>query len=371
MVPKSKDVMKLVLIGENGSVHIQKWILGITESKDIDLHVISFDRGLQFPDVTYHFLKPLTKTKLDFFLRVFKVKRIIKNINPDLVHAHYATSYGFWAAYSGFHPFIITGWGADIFDSPSNPFMRFILKYSFRKADAITVLSAVTRIELKKLCSKPVKLVPFGVPTDKYISRLEKKKDSFIRIGTIRTLSEKYGVEYLIRAFSDIHADFPLAKLEIVGDGPQRTMLKNLCEELNIHHKVTFHGYVNQHSEPEKYMQLLQSFDVFAILSVLDSETFGVAAVEAAACSIPVVATRVGGLPEVVEDGITGFLVPPANIEKTTEALIRLLKSEELRSKMGSNGRNKVLIQYDWKNNLKSMIDLYRSLIKHNLIKDV
>jgi glycosyltransferase involved in cell wall biosynthesis len=118
-------------------------------------------------------------------------------------------------------------------------------------------------------------------------------------------------------------------------------------------------------------MQLLQSFDVFAILSILDSETFGVAAVEAAACSIPVVATRVGGLPEVVEDGITGLLVPPADIEKTADALISLIKSEELRSKMGSNGRNKVLIQYDWKNNLKSMIDLYRSLSKHHLLNDV
>jgi glycosyltransferase involved in cell wall biosynthesis len=371
MVPKSKHVMKLVLIGENGSVHIQKWILGISESKDIDVHVISFERGLRFPGVTYHFIKPLTKTKLDFFLRVFRVRRIIKKINPDLVHAHYATSYGFWGAWSGFHPFIITGWGADIFDSPANPLMRLILKYSFSKADAITVLSEVTRTELKKLSSKAVKLVPFGVPTDRYTSGLEKKQDEFIRIGSIRTLSEKYGVEYLIRAFSQIHIDFPLARLEIVGDGPQRIMLKNLCEELKIHHKVTFHGYVNQHSEPEKYMQLLQSFDVFAILSILDSETFGVAAVEAAACSIPVVATRVGGLPEVVEDGITGLLVPPADIEKTADALISLIKSEELRSKMGSNGRNKVLIQYDWKNNLKSMIDLYRSLSKHHLLNDV
>jgi glycosyltransferase involved in cell wall biosynthesis len=362
--------MKLVLLGENGSVHIQKWILGISESKDIDIHVISFERGIRFPGVSYHFIQPITKTRFDFFLSVFKVKKIIKRINPDLVHAHYATSYGFWAAFAGFHPCIITGWGADIFDSPSNPIMRLILKYTFRRADAITVLSEVTRKELKKLSSKPVKLVPFGVPTDRYSPLLENKKDEFIRIGTIRTLSEKYGIEYLIQAFYQIHEIFPFARLEIVGDGPQRDKLINLCKELKIHQKVTFHGYVNQHSEPEKYMQLLQSFDIFTILSVLDSETFGVAAVEAASCGIPVVATKVGGLPEVVEDGITGILVPPANVEKTAEALKNLLGNEELRTSMGVNGRIKVLKQYDWKNNLKSMTDLYRNLSENSLSKN-
>lgn len=367
MVPKTKPVMKLVLLGENGSVHIQKWILGISESKDIDVHVISFERGLRVPGVSYHFIQPFTKTRLDFFLYAFKVKRIIKKINPDLVHAHYATSYGFWAAFSGFHPCIITGWGADIFDSPSNPLMRLILKYSLGKADAITVLSEVTRKEIKKLSSKPVKLVPFGVPTDRYIPSLEKNGDEFIRIGTIRTLSEKYGIEYLIRAFSEIHTLFPLARLEIVGDGPQRDMLKQLCTKLEINEKVTFHGYINQHSEPEKYMQLLQSFDIFTILSILDSETFGVAAVEASACGIPVIATNVGGLPEVVEDGITGLLVPPANKEKTAEALKKLLENEELRNRLGKNGRIKVLNQYDWKNNFKSMTDLYRNLWKQSL----
>ena len=184
--------MKLVLIGENGSVHIQKWILGIAQSADIELHVIS-----------YHFIQPLTKTKLDFFLNVFKVKNIIRKIKPDLVHAHYATSYGFWAAFSGFHPCIITGWGADIFDSPANPIMRFILKYSFGTADAITVLSEITRKELNKLTSKPVSLVPFGVPTDRYSPLSKSKDDKYIRIGTIRTLSAKYGIEYLIKAFSE------------------------------------------------------------------------------------------------------------------------------------------------------------------------
>lgn len=358
--------MKLVLIGENGSVHIQKWILGIAQSEDIDLHVISYKRGIEVPGVHYHFIQPLTKTKLDFFLNVFKVKNIIRKINPDLVHAHYATSYGFWAAFSGFHPCIITGWGADIFDSPSNPIMRFILKYSFAKADAITVLSEITRKELNKLTSKPVSLVPFGVPTDRYCPHAKSKEDKYIRIGTIRTLSAKYGIEYLIKAFSEIHQNHPWARLEIVGDGPQKHMLEQLCMEFGILNKVTFHGYVNQHSEPEKYMRLLQNMDIFTILSVLDSETFGVAAVEAAACGIPVVATKVGGLPEVVEDGVTGLLVAPANSRETAEALSKLLNNESMRLEMGIQGRKKVLNQYDWSNNLKSMIDIYRNLVLSN-----
>jgi glycosyltransferase involved in cell wall biosynthesis len=110
-------------------------------------------------------------------------------------------------------------------------------------------------------------------------------------------------------------------------------------------------------------MRLLQSMDIFTILSVLDSETFGVAAVEAAACGIPVVATKVGGLPEVVEDGVTGLLVAPANSRETAEALSKLLDNESLRLEMGTQGRKKVLNQYDWSNNLKSMIAIYRNLV--------
>lgn len=356
-----QEPMKIVILGDNKSVHIQKWIKKIAEDTSIELHVLSFDHGVKFPEVHYHPLRKITGTKLDYLLNVFRTKRYIKQIKPAVVHAHYATSYGFLGAFSGFHPYLITGWGADIFDSPNNKWMKKLLVYSFKKADAITVLSKITQTEMKKLSDKKVHLIPFGVDTKAFVPNLNKNNE-IIRIGSIRTLSEKYGVRYLIEAFAELCKKHQHIQLDLVGDGPLRQSLEELAVNLGIADRVIFHGYVNQNDDFKHYISLLANFDIFAILSILDSETFGVAAVEASACGIPVVASNVGGLPEVIDDGETGVLVPPKDVHAIIAALDRLIEQEDLRKKLGENGRKKVEQVYNWDHNAQQMIDLYRSL---------
>ncbi len=357
------NMIKVVILGENGSVHIQKWIQALALHKILELHVISFDRGVKYPEVKYYPLKIFFNNKIDYLLNVKRVNKYIKEIKPMLVHSHYATSYGYLGMKSNFHPFLVTGWGADIFDSPKEAIMRQLLIRIFKKADAITVLSRITLKEMKKLSPKPVELIPFGVDISKF-RNIKSKNDNIIRIGTIRTLSEKYGVEYLIRAFAMLSHKYTNIRLEIVGDGPLKPKLISLANELKISDKVTFHGYVNQNADFDKYIQILSNLDIFAILSILDSETFGVAAVEASACSIPVVATHVGGLPEVIENNVTGLLVKPCDAEDTAQALEKLIKDENLRMQMGSNGRKKVENEYDWDKNVNKMISIYQQLTK-------
>ncbi|PJC62102.1 MAG: glycosyltransferase family 4 protein [Flavobacteriales bacterium CG_4_9_14_0_2_um_filter_32_27] len=359
--------MKIVILGDNVSVHIQKWINAIAQYKSIELHIVSFEGGAKFENVIYHNLKRFTNTKLDYFLNAFNVKSLIKSIQPNIIHSHYATSYGFLGAFSGFHPFIITGWGADIFDSPKSLLMKILLKYSFRKADKITVLTEVTRKEIKHLTNKPVSLIPFGVDLDKFKYSPENQEKEIIRIGTIRTLSEKYGIEYLIRAFANLYHEFPHLHLDIVGDGPLMSFLKNLTIELGVADRIIFHGYVNQNTDFDKYIELFNSFEIFTILSILDSETFGVAAVEASACGKPVIATNVGGLPEVIDDGITGLIVAPKNVAEITQAIKKLVISKTLRTQLGQNGRKKVEEKYNWETNVKNMIHIYEQLTKKDI----
>lgn len=354
--------MRLILLGENGSVHIQKWIRALADTGRIELHVVTFPRGVEFAGVHYHYLKKITGTKFDYLLNIPVLRRYIREIQPDLVHAHYATSYGYLAARSGFHPLMITGWGADIFDSPKQFLMRRMLMFSFRKADALSVLSEVTQREMRKYTEKRVHLIPFGVNTSR-LDVSDRKNRETVSIGTVRTLTEKYGVEYLVRAIAKIYPDRTNIRLSIVGDGPLRKMLEELTRELGIDHITTFHGYVNQNTDFPRYKKLLDEMDIFSILSVIDSETFGVASVEASACGLPVVAANVGGLPEVVIDGKTGILVPPRDVEKTAEALLRLIDHPEERDRMGKDGRAYVLERYDWERNVLQMTDVYESLI--------
>jgi glycosyltransferase involved in cell wall biosynthesis len=362
---KQRISMKICLLGFNGSIHIQKWVIALSNYPDIDLHIITPKVGNQFDGVTYHHLKDFTGTRFDFILNILLVRKLIIKIKPDLVHAHYATRYGLLGALLNFHPYVITGWGADIFDRPKHPILKFILKYSLTKADAITVLSKITLNEIKKLTNKTVQIIPFGVDTLKFSrpTDFNNHDDSIFRIGTIRTLDYKYGVDYLVRAFGILSQKYQNMRLDIVGDGEDRENLENLVTDLNIADKVVFHGYVSQTTDFNKYIYMLNQFDVFCILSVLDSETFGVAAVEASACSLPVVATNVGGLPEVIEDNVTGIIVPIRSPEKTAEAIEKIYLDRHLRILLGSNGRRKVESVYNWEQNVEQMVALYKSLL--------
>lgn len=312
--------MKVCYLGDNGSVHNQKWIQALSAQKGIELHVICFDKGVKYEGVKYYFLKKFANNKADYLLNIFKLKRLLKQIKPDVLHAQYATSYGFMGAVSGFHPLIVTGWGADIFDSPGNLIMQKVVEYSLRSADAISVLSHVTLKEIGHYTDKEVSLIPFGVDISKFSPKPVSSPTNIIRIGTIRTLSEKYGVTYLIEAFAMVSRKYDHVFLDIVGDGELRAVLEQQVFDLGISDRVKFHGYLNQQIDFKKYYSILSGLDIFAILSILDSETFGVAAVEAEACGIPVVASNVGGLPEVVIDGETGLIVPPRDSKATADA---------------------------------------------------
>lgn len=354
-------MIKLVLLGENLSVHVQKWIKGLKDHGGIEIHVISFRRGIEVSGVQYHWIKRYTKTKLDYFLNVFKVRKYILDLSPDIVHAHHSTSHGFLAAMSNFNPIMITGWGSDILDSPKNPVLRRMLTKSFEKAAAITVLSHFTKEAIRTLTPKDVKVIPFGVDISKFSPPTNKNLP--IKIGTIRTLSEKYGVEYLIRSFAIVAKKHKDVQLEIVGNGPQFHFLRKLSVDLGVGDKVLFHGFVNQNKEPTKYLGILKDLDVFTMLSVMDSETFGVAGVEAMSCGIPVVASNIGGLAEVVGD--TGLIVPPRDIEATANALDQLISNKEFRLEKSEKARKKVLDLYDWKKNVESMVSLYQAVIKN------
>ncbi len=137
-------------------------------------------------------------------------------------------------------------------------------------------------------------------------------------------------VPTLVRAFGLLHAEFPRASLEIAGDGPQRENILELVDQLELRDCVGFLGWAAE------FPATLAKWDIFVIPS--REEAFGVAAIEAMAAGLPVVASNVGGLPEIVQDGETGWLVPPGDPQELAGQLRRLLLHPEERWRMGSQG---------------------------------
>ncbi len=133
-------------------------------------------------------------------------------------------------------------------------------------------------------------------------------------------------------------------RLLIVGDGPQSAELEALAHQLSIAQRTQFAGAV-AHAEVPAWLNRL---DIYAAPSRLDSESFGVAVIEASACALPVVVSDAGGLPEVVQDGETGLVVPRDDVPALQAALKRLVLDAALRQELGRRGRAHVAREYEW-----------------------
>lgn len=369
--------MKLLFLADPNSPHIIKWAKSLSQ---LDINIIIFGLGkLEVKDyegIPNIEVKTLNESvirdegsisKLRYLRALPQIKKIIKDFHPDIVHAHYATSYGFLGALSGFHPFILSVWGSDVFSFPHiSSLHKILLSYNLKKADKILSTSHIMAKETKLYTDKAIEVIPFGVDTEQFkpmnVESFFDKDD--IVIGTVKTLEEKYGIDYLIQAFkilSDKYPRLPL-KLLIVGGGSLEKKLKNLADELLIGSKTIFTGKV-PFSDVPKYHNMLSVF-----VSVSNSESFGVAVLEAMACGKPVIVSNVGGLPEIVENGKTGFIVPPRDPQKIAEAIEKLILNKELMAEMGRAGRNRVKKFYEWKSCVEQMCNIYAQIQNNKVI---
>ncbi len=307
------------------------------------------------------FCRPIG-TKLDYFVNIWRIKKLVKELQPDILHAHYATSYGFLGALSNYHPYIVSTWGMDVLGFPETSSLhRRLLIWNLAKADAVCATSrqlGKATVSYLKDGKKSI-ITPFGIDLSVFKPVEQDKKDS-LTIGIVKSLEPKYGIEFLIRAFAKIKDVRPNLHLLIVGSGFLRKELENLVIRLEIAKQTQFAGRVPHPQVP----RWLNQIDIFVNPSVHESETFGVAVLEASACELPVITSNIGGLPEVVRDGVTGFLTPPKDVDALAEKLEALIKDAGLRQKMGKAGREFVKKHYDWNENAKIMENLYDSLVK-------
>lgn len=360
--------MKILLLSDLNSIHTKKWVSALSDN-GINLCVFGFsapedDFYAKLINTEIHFAaerqigKSSSFSKLSY-LNYFKtLKKVYKSFKPDLVHAHYASSYGLLGSFLRHKPFLISMWGTEIFDFPkSNKLNRFILKRNLKRADHLFSTSHAMAKEAELYTSKEIHIIPFGVNLDQF-TPVKKHSSNEVVIGIVKTLEPNYGIRFLIDAFKQLTLDLPAQKMKLIiaGSGSEENALKEQVKSLNIESLVDFRGYIKN----EMVAACFNEMDI-AVVSSLE-ESFGVSAVEAAACEIPVVATRVGGLPEVVLDNITGLLCEPANVNDLKSKLEYLVLNPDLREKFGKDGRTFVLSKYDWQRNVQEMIKHYNSI---------
>ena len=365
--------MRILLLSSPGSVHTVKWANSLVErgAEVAIFGLSSYDpnlynkkvkiKGIVISDILGHKgFGSISKLK---YLKVLPgVKKFIREFKPDILHAHLISSYGLIGVLSGFHPLILSVWGGDVFLFPRKSVIhKSLIKYLLYKADKILSTSYYMAKETQKYTTKFIEVTPFGVDLDifhPFESQSLFDKKSLV-IGTIKGLEVYYGIEYLLEAFKIVRDRNPFLslKLLIVGGGSQEQKYKEMARTLKIDNDTLFTGYISYAEVPDYHNKI----NIFVAISVF--ETFGVAVVEAQASGKPVVVSNTGGLPEVVNKDVTGFIVPPADPVKAAESIEKLVLSENLRKQMGNEGRNFVGINYDWNKNVDQIIKIYTNLL--------
>jgi colanic acid/amylovoran biosynthesis glycosyltransferase len=288
----------------------------------------------------------------------------------DLVHAHFGTAGIFALRYSEKFdlPLVVTFHG---FDVPllSNA-QRFLPKrwgYAWLGPRLLRrmTLGLCASTELKELLQEEgvpecrLRLHRLGINLEAFAPTADRDDTAGVRVIMIGRMVAKKGFAYGIRAFARQAGAHSEARLTLVGDGELESSLRELVSSLGVEHQVEFAGVL----PPQEVSTRLRSSDVLLAPSVVakngDRESGVIVVKEASACGVVPVGTYHGGIPEVIDDGVTGYLVPERNVDALSERLGRLMSGRSLRAQMAAAGRAKMEREYDNRQRVAALADLY------------
>jgi L-malate glycosyltransferase len=315
------------------------------------VHVLSSEMPVRLgdyqPGLSFHRVEtpsyPLFREPHYLLSLANKIVNVSREERLDIVHAHYAIPHataGYLArqvlAQTGGEdvPRVVTTLhGTDITLLGNDPSYSEIVAFSIEQSDGVTTVSESLKADTyrKLRVSRDIRVIPNFLDCSAYrrrdVSALRAElapegQKIIIHVSNFRPVKR---VATVIEVFARVRHHVP-AKLLMVGDGPDLAEATRLARSLDVADDVEFLG------EQEHVVQLLSAADVFLLPSL--QESFGLASLEALACGVPVVASRIGGIPEVVEEGVTGFLHPPDDLEGMAGSTLRLVTDGVLHARL-------------------------------------
>lgn len=255
-----------------GDPFTAKWVN--SQVKDgHDVHLIMLQPAEEELRGVTTYILPFKKP-VGYYLNGIYLRKLLREISPDLLHVHYASGNGTLGRLSGFHPSVLSVWGSDVMVVPEkSSIMRRIVKKNVLYYDWVCSTSRVMAKSVRQLCPglKDLTLTPIGVDTDRFTPAIEPKRgNEDIVVGTVKTLHPIYGIDILIRAFAKAREQLLVRmpevgcrlKLLIVGGGPQHSDLESLAEKLGLVNIVEFTGQIPHTEVPE----VLNRIDVFVYI---------------------------------------------------------------------------------------------------------
>ncbi len=317
---------------------------------------------------------PLNIMSKNFILTILRISKELRKIGADIFHTH-----GFFCNVIGRIAGKISGIPAVVSTVHCEPdstlsydkslkakviqiIRNFADRFTSQYADMIIAVAERVKEKLVKIGipSEKIIVIRNGIPI-KPVQTLQTKKElGKVVVGTLGRLEPVKGFDYFIEAAALIKNSELGQRVNfvIVGDGSLRKHLEDKVATLGLKDCFKFTGY------QEDTISEVGKMDIFVASSL--SDTTNLALLEAMAVQKPVVATEVGGIPEAVVDGVTGYLIPPADPQALAEKIIHLVKEPNLRERMGKKGRERVEKNFDSQQMLEKYLRLYSSLVPEN-----
>lgn len=365
--------LRIVFLANGRSVHTMRWVRYFAD-RGYDVHLITFRakpiRGVKIHELRYF-------GKLAYPLRIWKLRRAVEKVDPDILHAHYISHYGFYAALTGFHPLILSAWGSDIsVDPEKSRIRRFFVTFALKRADLVHTDDNVGKKRLIELgCdAKKVFVQHEGVDTIFFSSNarsqsLRKKLgvDKTYSVICARWWKKKYGVEVFIRAIPLVLKEIPNVKFLMLGGGPLEHELKQLAKNLRVYENVMFIGKVS----PKEMPKYLASADLYVDttckyrpssfgrhLIAHGGGGMGSTTREAMACETPQIlpdkaSVRLG-------EWFQGLMYKQRDDQDLAQKIVQLLNDEKVRKKIGERSRKVVLQLCDLQKVMKNWEGIYR-----------
>lgn len=348
---------RLCLIGDSSSVHLARWAEHFARENEV---MVISDTSGTIPGVRVERVFEMG-TGLRNLTKVFRMRRLVREFGPNVVHGHYLTVGGVYAALSGGRRIVGSAWGSDVYQDPVRSFTkRFVLKRVLRKCDLVFAGSGDAAAAVRGLgFSGTLPIVRFGVDPERF-KRSSRHGTGEFRVLSPRYCSRIYNPLVIIEAFRSVLPVIGNAYLHLVEHG---NMLGEVRQKVESDAMLRDHVRFFERRPYESMPELYNSADL--AISIPDSDSVAATVLECMACELPVVASDIPNMRELIDHGRSGFLtrIEP---EAVAKALLEAHAAGDRLQEVGRRAREKVLdpaSNLTWESNMRVAESAYRRLL--------
>ena len=345
----------LCLLGDATSPHIQRWAREM-QVRGYRVSLVTA-RPAPIDGVEQQVLRPVHRSA-HWLLRADEARRAVQALAPDIVHAHYTTSYGYLGARCGHHPLVMTAWGSDLLVTPlANPWMRWLTGWTLRRADLITGDSqSLVDAAHSYHPRAAVHCIHWGVDLARFAPAPWPDKPGF-EIVRLRSWEPNYNIATIINAVAHLRAQQPTlpVHLHLLGGGSLETALREQVTRLGLAEAVTFHGRMDDAGMARVLARCKVS------VSVPTQDATSVSVLESMACGLPVVATQLQANAQWLP---VDSLVPAQNSHALAQKLATLAQDDAAAHAVGQQNAQRIQQEGDRAVQMDRMDALYRGLLK-------